>query len=90
MSGFAGYDAIDTAQTGLTSFVRQQRPGLHSRPFEMIKFRTMTDAKDVSGNLLPDSDRLPSHGRHQPARIRGQDGIMKSVAGTKHRVIAGL
>jgi len=34
------------------------RPGLHAVPFRMYKFRTMTDAKDDSGNLLPDADRL--------------------------------
>jgi len=34
------------------------RPGLHSVPFCMYKFRTMTDAKDASGQLLPDADRL--------------------------------
>jgi lipopolysaccharide/colanic/teichoic acid biosynthesis glycosyltransferase len=37
---------------------RQQRPGLGGRPFEMIKFRTMTDARDDEGQLLPDADRL--------------------------------
>jgi lipopolysaccharide/colanic/teichoic acid biosynthesis glycosyltransferase len=48
---------------GSPIFFRQQRPGLHGRSFEMIKFRTMTDAKDMSGNLLPDSDRLTPYGR---------------------------
>jgi lipopolysaccharide/colanic/teichoic acid biosynthesis glycosyltransferase len=48
---------------GSPVFFRQQRPGLHGRSFEMIKFRTMTDAKDMSGNLLPDSDRLTPYGR---------------------------
>jgi len=42
---------------------RQQRPGLHGRPFEMIKFRTMSDARDADGNLLPDAERLPRFGR---------------------------
>ena len=42
---------------------RQQRPGLHGRPFTMLKFRTMTDARDIEGNLLPDGDRLPPFGR---------------------------
>lgn len=41
----------------------QTRPGLDSKPFHMIKFRTMTDARDVHGNLLPDSVRLTSFGR---------------------------
>lgn len=42
---------------------RQQRPGLHGRPFLMYKFRTMTDGRDAQGNLLPDSQRLPPFGR---------------------------
>lgn len=42
---------------------RQVRPGLHGRPFEMVKFRTMTDARDRDGALLPDADRLTPFGR---------------------------
>jgi lipopolysaccharide/colanic/teichoic acid biosynthesis glycosyltransferase len=38
-------------------FFRQPRPGLHRRAFRMVKFRTMTDARDASGALLPDADR---------------------------------
>lgn len=41
----------------------QARPGLHGKPFRMIKFRTMTDARDADGNLLPDSVRLTAFGR---------------------------
>jgi sugar transferase EpsL len=41
----------------------QQRPGLNSRPFSMYKFRTMTDARDVTGTLLPDTERLTRFGR---------------------------
>lgn len=37
---------------------RQVRPGLHGKPFEMIKFRSMKDALDTAGNPLPDSERL--------------------------------
>lgn len=37
---------------------RQVRPGLHGKPFEMIKFRTMRDAVDAHGNPLPDSERM--------------------------------
>ncbi len=37
---------------------RQQRPGLHGRPFTIYKFRTMNDARDADGNLLPDAQRL--------------------------------
>lgn len=42
---------------------RQTRPGLHGKPFEMIKFRSMKDAVDADGNSLPDSERLTSFGK---------------------------
>ncbi|MCK4078409.1 sugar transferase [Acinetobacter radioresistens] len=42
---------------------RQVRPGLHGKPFEMIKFRTMTDERDAEGNLLPNEQRLPKFGK---------------------------
>ncbi|CAI3143976.1 putative sugar transferase EpsL [Acinetobacter baumannii] len=42
---------------------RQVRPGLHGKPFEMIKFRTMKDATDTQGNPLPDSERLTPFGK---------------------------
>jgi sugar transferase EpsL len=42
---------------------RQQRPGLHGRPFTIYKFRTMTEARDAYGNLLPDGERLTRFGR---------------------------
>lgn len=42
---------------------RQVRPGLHGKPFEMIKFRTMKDAVDGQGNPLPDSERLTPFGQ---------------------------
>lgn len=42
---------------------RQQRPGLNAEPFDMIKFRTMTDECDENGELLPDEVRLTKFGR---------------------------
>lgn len=42
---------------------KQTRPGLDGKPFEMIKFRTMKDATDKQGNLLPDSERLTPFGQ---------------------------
>jgi lipopolysaccharide/colanic/teichoic acid biosynthesis glycosyltransferase len=42
---------------------RQTRPGLNGQPFQMVKFRTMRDATDSSGNPLPDSERLTNFGR---------------------------
>jgi lipopolysaccharide/colanic/teichoic acid biosynthesis glycosyltransferase len=42
---------------------RQQRPGLHGRPFTLVKFRTMNDKRDDQGNLLPDAERLTRFGQ---------------------------
>ncbi|MEL4242484.1 sugar transferase [Shewanella xiamenensis] len=41
---------------------RQTRPGLHGKPFEMVKFRTMKDATDAQGNSLPDAERMTPFG----------------------------
>jgi sugar transferase EpsL len=48
---------------GESVIFRQQRPGLHGKPFYILKFRTMTNAVDREGKLLPDSVRLTSFGR---------------------------
>jgi sugar transferase EpsL len=42
---------------------RQRRPGLNGTPFTLLKFRTMRDAHDATGNLLADADRLTRLGR---------------------------
>ncbi|HEY9721591.1 MAG TPA: sugar transferase [Oscillatoriaceae cyanobacterium] len=41
----------------------QERPGLHGRIFRIYKYRTMSDARDAAGNLLPDAERLTPLGR---------------------------
>lgn len=41
----------------------QKRPGFKGTPFHIYKFRTMTDARDENGNLLPDAERLTRLGR---------------------------
>jgi lipopolysaccharide/colanic/teichoic acid biosynthesis glycosyltransferase len=41
----------------------QERPGLGGRIFKMYKFRTMSDARDENGNLLPDEERLGHFGK---------------------------
>lgn len=48
---------------GSPAMFRQRRPGMDERPFELIKLRTMTDARDGSGSLLSDSVRLTPFGR---------------------------
>lgn len=48
---------------GTPVFFRQQRPGLGGRPFEIVKFRTMTDGRDGQGGLLADEVRLTRFGR---------------------------
>lgn len=41
----------------------QERPGLNGKLFHMVKFRSMTDARDAEGNLLPDGVRLTAFGK---------------------------
>jgi len=48
---------------GSAVLFRQQRPGLHGRPFTMVKFRTMRDAIGRDGRPLPDADRLTTFGK---------------------------
>lgn len=48
---------------GAPILFRQKRPGLHGKPFEMLKFRTMTNERDDNGELLPDEKRLTRLGR---------------------------
>lgn len=48
---------------GSPIFFRQHRPGLHEKPFVMVKFRTMLNATAPDGQPLPDADRLTGFGR---------------------------
>lgn len=48
---------------GSPVFFTQTRPGKDGKPFQMVKFRSMTTAKDADGNLLPDDQRLPKFGK---------------------------
>lgn len=48
---------------GSPVFFIQVRPGLNGLPFKMVKFRTMTDERDIDGKLLPDAMRLTRFGR---------------------------
>mgnify|MGYP000634736111 FL=1 len=51
------------ANKGAGAFFAQERPGKGGKVFKVIKFKTMTDERDVDGNLLPDADRLTNVGR---------------------------
>jgi lipopolysaccharide/colanic/teichoic acid biosynthesis glycosyltransferase len=48
---------------GSPIFFIQERPGKDGKPFRMVKFRTMTDARDAAGNLLSDEIRLTPFGK---------------------------
>lgn len=51
------------ANKGGGAFFFQERPGKDGKIFKIIKFKSMTDERDVSGNLLPDCERLTKVGR---------------------------
>lgn len=59
----AALSLLVRVKLGTPIFFRQLRPGLYGKPFTMVKFRTMTDARDGDGALLPDADRLTSFGK---------------------------
>lgn len=48
---------------GSSIIFKQQRPGLYGKPFYVYKFRTMSDARDSYGNVLPDYRRLTLFGQ---------------------------
>jgi sugar transferase EpsL len=47
---------------GAPVLFHQRRPGLHGEPFVLVKFRTMRDSTDVTGELLPDAQRMTPFG----------------------------
>lgn len=51
------------ANKGAGAFFFQERPGKDEKIFKVIKFKTMTDERDATGNLLPDAERLTKIGR---------------------------
>ena len=53
---------IVRVKLGSPIFFKQTRAGKDEKPFDMIKFRTMTDARDENGNLLPDTERFTKFG----------------------------
>jgi len=58
-----GAGAAIRTSMGAPVLFRQERPGLHGKPFVLVKFRTMTDGRDSAGRPLPDAARLTSVGR---------------------------
>ncbi|WP_286861255.1 sugar transferase [Proteiniphilum sp. UBA5510] len=54
---------LSIANKGAGAFFFQERPGKDERIFRVIKFKTMNDRKDASGNLLPDAQRLTKVGK---------------------------
>lgn len=54
---------LGTIFMGGNPFFTQPRPGKNEKIFKLIKFRTMSNAKDKNGNLLPDDVRLNTYGR---------------------------
>ena len=51
------------ANKGAGAFFTQERPGKDEKIFRLYKFKSMTDERDVEGNLLPDADRVTQVGR---------------------------
>lgn len=51
------------SKIGTPVLFKQIRPGLGGKPFEILKFRTMTNTTDADGNLLPDEQRLTRFGK---------------------------
>lgn len=60
---FLGVAAAVRVNLGSPVLFRQRRPGLHGEIFSLVKFRTMRDARDASGALLADDERLTPFGR---------------------------
>ena len=54
---------LTIANKGAGAFFFQERPGKDEKIFRVIKFKTMNDRKDASGNLLPDAQRLTKVGK---------------------------
>jgi sugar transferase EpsL len=54
---------IIAIKMGIPVFFVQARPGMKGHIFKMVKFRSMTDAKGADGELLPDTQRLPTFGQ---------------------------
>lgn len=54
---------LTIANNGVGALFFQERPGKDGKIFKVVKFKTMTDERDLNGNLLPDEDRLTKVGK---------------------------
>lgn len=54
---------LSISNKGAGAFFFQERPGKNAKIFKVVKFKTMTDERDASGNLLPDAERLTKVGK---------------------------
>ncbi len=54
---------LTIANNGAGALFFQERPGKDGKIFKVVKFKTMTDERDLNGNLLPDEDRLTKVGK---------------------------
>lgn len=54
---------LSIANKGAGAFFIQERPGKDTKIFKVVKFKTMTDERDISGDLLPDEKRLTNVGK---------------------------
>lgn len=59
----AGIALLVRCALGTPFLFRQERPGLHGKPFMIVKFRSMRDSVDPQGNPMPDDQRLTGFGR---------------------------
>ena len=54
---------LTIVNNGAGALFFQERPGKNGKIFKVVKFKTMTDERDLNGNLLPDEDRLTKVGK---------------------------
>ena len=54
---------LNRAYLGKPVLFIQKRPGLDGKPFDLLKFRTMKNAVDSKGQLLPDAERMTGYGK---------------------------
>ena len=67
-------------------FFTQLRPGMNEKIFRLIKFRTMSNAKDKNGNLLPDEVRINRYGKFlRSTSLEGNDIIRQTTKSLENK-----